>query len=116
MNAVVADYPDHDIHVILDNLNTHKPKRDRWLARHPKVHFHFTPTYASWLNQVEVWFSILARAALKGASFTSPTQMRDAIDAFVQNDNQDATPFQWRAQPSIQQSSRRVIEICASEY
>ncbi len=98
MNRVVADYPDQDIHVILDNLNTHKPKRDRWLARHPNVHFHFTPTYASWLNQVEVWFSILTRATLEGASFTSPTQIREAIDAFVQDYNQAPVPFEWRAE------------------
>ena len=71
MNEVVADYPDQEIHVILDNLTTHKPKRDRWLARHKNVHFHFTPTHASWLNQVEIWFSILARSTLEGASFTS---------------------------------------------
>ncbi|MBW2073047.1 MAG: IS630 family transposase, partial [Deltaproteobacteria bacterium] len=83
MNEVIAEYPDKEIHVILDNLNTHKPKRDRWLARHKNVHFHYTPTYASWLNQVEVWFSILSRRALKGASFTSPQQVRNAIDRFV---------------------------------
>ena len=71
MNEVVADYPDQEIHVVLDNLRTHKPKRDRWLARHKNVHFHFTPTHASWLNQVEIWFSILARSTLEGASFTS---------------------------------------------
>ena len=98
MNDLVAAHPDREIHVVLDNLNIHKPKRDRWLARHPSVHFHFTPTYASWLNQVEVWFSILARAALKGASFTSPTQTREAIDAFVQHYNQAPVPFEWRAQ------------------
>jgi hypothetical protein len=51
MNHIVAEHPGREIHVILDNLNTHKPKNDRWLKRHPKVHFHFTPTKASWLNQ-----------------------------------------------------------------
>ena len=70
MNQIVAAHPGRDIHVVLDNLNTHKPKRDRWLARHPNVHFHFTPTHASWLNQVEIWFSILAAPPLQGASFT----------------------------------------------
>jgi transposase len=95
MNRVVAAYPDKQIHVVLDNLNTHKPKRERWLARHPNVHFHFTPNYASWLNQVEIWFSILAAAALKGASFTSPKQLRKAIDDFVAAYNQNARPFQW---------------------
>ena len=76
MNQVVADHPDREIHVVLDNLKTHKPKRDLWLARHKNVHFHFTPTHASWLNQVEIWFSILARSALDGASFTSVHQLR----------------------------------------
>ncbi len=64
MNEVIADYPDQEVHVILDNLNTHKPKEDRWLARHPNVHFHYTPTRASWLNQIEVWFSMLSRGAV----------------------------------------------------
>jgi transposase len=54
MNRVVAEHPRRELHVILDNLNTHKPKNDRWLKRHPHVHFHFTPTKASWLNQVEI--------------------------------------------------------------
>jgi transposase len=96
MNQIVADVPhDVEIHVILDNLNTHKPKHDRWLKRHPNVHFHFTPTHASWLNQIEVWFSIMARAVLKGASFTHPRQIREAIDAFIEVYNPDAAPFEW---------------------
>ena len=96
MNQVVADYPDQEIHVVLDNLKTHKPKRDLWLARHKNVHLHFTPTHASWLNQVEIWFSILARSALNGASFTSVIQLRQAIDAFIAAYNPTATPFQWQ--------------------
>ena len=96
MNEVVADDPDHEIHVVLDNLRTHKPKRDGWRARHKNVHFHCTPTQASWLNQVEIWFSILARSTLKGASFTSVKHLRQAIDAFVAAYNPTATPFQWR--------------------
>jgi transposase len=96
MNEVVADYPDQEIHVVLDNLRTHKPKRDRWQARHKNVHFHFTPTHASWLNQVEIWFSILARRTLKGASFSSVKHLRQAIDAFIAAYNPTATPFHWR--------------------
>jgi hypothetical protein len=53
LNPIVAAYPDREVHVVLDHLSTHKPKEDRWLKRHPKVHLHFTPTYSSWLNQVE---------------------------------------------------------------
>lgn len=97
MNEVVADYPGQEIHVVLDNLSTHKPKHDLWLARHPNVHFHFTPTHASWLNQVEVWFSILSRQALKHSSFRSPREVRDRIDSFIQSYNRDAHPFRWRA-------------------
>lgn len=95
MNEVVAAHPDREIHVILDNLNTHKPKNDRWLARHPLVHLYYTPTHASWMNQVEVWFSILSRQALKGASFNSPREVRDAIDTFVGAYNPKAAPFEW---------------------
>jgi transposase len=95
MKQIVAAYPDRDLHVVLDNLNTHKPKEDRWLKRHPKVHLHFTPTYSSWLNQVECWFSILSKQALQGVSFTSPEQLRQAIDRFVKVYNQKAAPFEW---------------------
>jgi transposase len=96
MNTVLRDYPGRQLHVILDNLSTHKPKHDRWLARHPNVRLHFTPTHASWLNQIEVWFSILERSALRNASFTSPRQLRDAIDRFVAVYNPSAHPFAWR--------------------
>jgi transposase len=54
MNRVVAQHPGKDIHVILDNLSTHKPKRDMWLKGHPNVPLHYTPTHASWLNQIEI--------------------------------------------------------------
>ena len=97
MNRVVAE-PGRQIHVILDNLNTHKPKCDRWLARHKNVQFHFTPTHASWLNQIEVWFGILSQPALAHSSFTSPKQVRERIDAFVQAYNQKAHPFEWTKQ------------------
>jgi transposase len=95
MNEIVQLHPGQEIHVILDNLSTHKPKHDRWLTRHRNVHFHFTPTHASWLNQIECWFSILVRGALAGASFTSPQQLRQAIDDFIRSYNEDAVPFHW---------------------
>jgi transposase len=96
MNELVAAHPtDTAIHVILDNLNTHKPKNDRWLKRHPNVHLHFTPTRASWLNQVEIWFSILEGKSLHGASFNSVTQLRNHIDAFIATYNDGAKPFAW---------------------
>lgn len=96
MNDILVAYPDQEIHVILDNLNTHKPKNDRWLSRHKNVHFHFTPTSASWLNQVEIWFSILAGQSLKGASFTAVKQLRNHISDFVESYNEKAKPFCWQ--------------------
>jgi len=99
MNGIVSQYPPkQELHVILDNLNTHKPKHDRWLSRHKNVHFHFTPTRASWLNQVEVWFSILTCRVLRNGSFTSPRQVREAIDRFLDAYNQDAAPYEWTKQ------------------
>ena len=75
MNTLVARHAGKEIHVILDNLSTHKPKRDMWLKRHSNVHFHYTPTHASWLNQIEIWFSILAAKSLGGASFNSVKEL-----------------------------------------
>lgn len=98
MNRIVAQYPNDELHVILDNLNIHKPKHDRWLSRHPKVHFHYTPTHASWLNQVECWFSILWRQALRGLNASSVRDVCRAIDAFTQVRNEEAEPFQWTKQ------------------
>jgi transposase len=95
MNDIVAAHAGRDIHVVLDNLNTHKPKNDRWLKRHSNVHFHFTPTRASWLNQVEIWFSILQGKSLRGASFTSVAELREHIDAFIEAYNENAKPFVW---------------------
>jgi transposase len=113
MNEVVAENAGKEIHVILDNLNTHKPKRDRWLKVHPQVHLHFTPTYSSWLNQVECWFSILSRSALRGGSFTSARQLREAIDAFVKVYNDKATPFEWTKAVVRQSSPKRLYsDLC----
>lgn len=96
MDGVVAEASgDQELHVILDNYSTHK-KCDAWLAAHPNVHFHFTPTSASWLNQVEIWFGILSRKALRGLSSKSISDLRQAIEAFVAAYDQHAKPFKWR--------------------
>ena len=114
MNDLIVDYPeDVEIHVILDNLSTHKPKHDRWITRHKNVHLHYTPTYASWLNQVEIWFSILTRASLRGASFTHPFQIRRAIDDFVEVYNEDAAPFEWKKESMHQVPlKKRYADLC----
>jgi len=96
MDQVVAETPvEQELHVILDNYCTHK-KCDAWLAKHPNVHFHFTPTSASWLNQVEIWFGILSRKALRGLSTNSTEELRQAIEAFIKAYAQHAKPFKWR--------------------
>src|SRR5437762_7321933 len=80
---------------------------------HPNVHFHFTPTRASWLNQVEIWFSILQGQSLHGASFTSVKQLREHIDAFIESYNQNAKPFVW-AKAKVHQrrvKGRRISEL-----
>jgi len=87
MDEVVADVPPtQEIHVIVDNYSTHK-KNDDWLAKHSNVHLHFTPTSASWLNQVEIWFGIFTRKSLRGASFSSKEQLTQAIATFVESYN-----------------------------
>jgi transposase len=112
MNEVVAAYPNQEIHVVLDNFSTHKPKHDLWLSRNPSVHFHFTPTHASWLNQVEIWFSVLSRAALKGSSFGSVQQLCACIDRFIQTYNRFAKPFRWKAKEvHLSAPKRRIADL-----
>jgi transposase len=86
---------DLEYHVILDNYCIHK-KNDEWLANHKNVFFHFTPTSASWLNQVEIWFNIMSRKVLRGASFDNTQQLCDAIRKYIDAYNQSADPFVWK--------------------
>ncbi|MEA2195660.1 MAG: hypothetical protein QOG42_2140 [Solirubrobacteraceae bacterium] len=93
MDQIVAESSaEQELHVILDNYCTHK-KCDAWLACHPNVHFHFTPTSASWLNQVEIWFGLLSRKALRGLNVQSTTDLRQEIEAFVAAYAKQAKPF-----------------------
>ena len=112
MNKVVAAFPGRELHVILDNLNTHK-KNERWLKKHPSVKFHFTPTRASWLNQVETWFSILQGRSLSGASFTAVSQLQEHIDAFIRAYNDKAEPFVWTKKTVRQRrfKGRRITQL-----
>ena len=112
MDCLVDAFPDRELHVILDNLNTHK-KNERWLKKHPKVHFHFTPTRSSWLNQVETWFSILQGQSLNGASFTAVEQLQEHIDAFIAAYNETAEPFAWTKKKVHQRrfKNRRITQL-----
>lgn len=88
--------PGLEIHVVLDNLSAHKaPPIHRWLLRHPRVQFHFTPTYSSWLNLIERFFGLLTEQALKRGSHTSIPQLRAAITTYVEAHNENGKPFKW---------------------
>jgi transposase len=88
--------PALEVHVVLDNLSAHKaPPVHRWVLRHPRVHLHFTPTYASWLNLVERFFGLLTEKALERGSHASIPQLREAILAFVDAHNETGKPFRW---------------------
>jgi transposase len=87
-------YPDQELHVILDNVSTHKTPAVRiWVERHPRITFHFTPTSASWMNQVETWFSVLTRQAIRRGSFGSVKELIARIDTFTAHWNAGSTPF-----------------------
>jgi hypothetical protein len=113
MDQVMADVSENrEIHVILDNYCIHK-RNDPWLNTHPNVHFHFTPTSASWLNQVEIWFGILSRKALRGANLKSVEELRHAIEAFVAAYGPKAKPFVWRKR-EVKGSQLRntIVNLC----
>lgn len=99
LNRIDQEVPaDLDIHIVMDNYCTHRQKRVKaWLAKHPRFHIHFTPTYSSWLNQVERWFGLITQQAIRRGSFTSTRQLKQKIDTYVRNYNKDAVPFEWTA-------------------
>ena len=89
---------DLDLHLVMDNYASHKhPKVRTWLAQRPRFHVHFTPTYSSWLNQVERWFALITQRAIRRGSFRSTRELVARIDEFVQNYNRNCQPFLWTA-------------------
>src|SRR5664279_2057434 len=85
-----------DIHLVMDNYGTHKtPSIKAWFARHPRFHVHFTPTSASWLNQVERWFATLTERYIRRGTHRSTRQLEDAIKHYVKVNNADPKPFIW---------------------
>jgi len=85
------------VHLIVDNLSVHKHKEvKKWLEeREGKIKLHFTPTHASWLNQIELWFSILSRKVLKRGIFSSRKDLVERVMKFIEKYNQEARPFKW---------------------
>lgn len=99
LRHIESNVPEHlDVHLICDNYGTHKhAKVKAWLARRPRFHLHFTPTYSSWLNQVERWFALITNQAIKRGSFESVTELKRKINEFVDHYNQHPRPFMWTA-------------------
>lgn len=104
--------PQLDIHLVLDNYGTHKHATvRRWLAARPRYHVHFTPTYASWLNQVEIWFGIVTRKAIRRGSFRAVPELVAKIQRFTDHYNAKARPFVWTATAeSILQKLQRLCQ------
>ena len=110
---------DLDVHLVLDNYATHKHAKVRqWLAAHPRFHLHFTPTYASWLNQVERWFGLLSQRAIKRGSFRSVADLVRKIQAFIDSYNASGTPFVWvaTAQSIIDKVARISMRISRTAH
>ena len=113
LRHIEANVPEAlDVHLIVDNYATHKhPKVRRWLAQRPRYHVHYTPSYASWLNQVEIWFHLITQRAIRRGSFRSVKDLVAKIDSFVSHYNAQSQPFAWTATAdSILQEVKRLYE------
>ena len=114
LNKINREVPvELDVHIILDNLSTHKtPKVQRWLLRHRRFHFHFTPTYGSWMNLVERWFSALTTKKLQRSAHRSAKALAADILAWVETWNENPTPFVWHK--TAEQILERLAGYCAA--
>jgi transposase len=112
MKKVVRAYPEQELHVILDNSSAHgTPAVRAWLANNPQVHFHYTPTSASWLNQVEGFFGILSKQSLRNTDFQSKKALREHIKAYMAGWNKAPSPFMWtKPAEAIIRSHRRMLD------
>lgn len=96
LKRVANAYPHRELHIVLDNYHTHKHDEiNQWLSKHPRITLHFTPTSGSWLNLVEVFFSIITRQAIRRGSFDSVKDLITAIRAFIDGYNERCQPFVW---------------------
>lgn len=104
-----------DVHLVVDNYATHKhPSVRRWLAARPRFHIHYTPTYSSWLNQVEIWFNIITQQAIRRGTFRSVRDLIEKIETFVDRYNRKCQPFTWTATPdSILEKLERLSKAIA---
>ena len=114
LNKVNREVPAHlDVHVILDNLSTHKtPTVHKWLLRHKRFHFHFTPTYGSWMNLVERWFSALTTKKLQRSAHRNVKELAADIEAWAATWNEDPKPFVWHK--TAEQILERLAAYCTT--
>jgi transposase len=112
MKKVVRSYPGQELHVILDNSSAHgTPEIKTWLSKHSQVHFHYTPTSASWLNQVEGFFGILGKQSLSATDFASKKALREHLRAYMRSWNKAPSPFMWtKPAEAIIKSHRRMLD------
>lgn len=112
MDQVVEEYPGQRLHVVMDNLNTHKGTMAReWLEKHPLVSFHYTPTHASWVNLAECFFSILTRQGLQQSVHRSNRELVRFLKEFVQQYNKTCGPYVWTKGP---EKLKKIIELTRS--
>ena len=99
LKHIEANVPeDLDVHLIVDNYSTHKHTRvKQWLGSHPRYHVHYTPTYSSWLNQVEIWFNRITQQAIRRGTFSIVNNLVKKINQFVEDYNTNTKPFVWTA-------------------
>jgi len=98
MDRIAGKYRGREVHVVLDNFSTHSTEEvKKWLDEHPGITFHFTPTSGSWLNQIETWFSVLTRQAIRRGTFSSVRQLIRTIEDYITNWNANCKPFTWTA-------------------
>ena len=119
LRQVERAYPEGELAVVLDNVSSHKTPAVRdWLEEHPRVSFHFTPTSASWMNQMETWFGILPRQAIRRGSFRSVKELIAMIAAFTAQWNEGSTPFHWvkRADQILAKAVRKPRAISESGH
>ena len=114
LNHIDKNVPeDLDVHLIVDNYSTHKHLRvKRWRAQRPRYHVHFTPTYSSWLNQVEIWFNIITQKAIRRGYFRSVKELIERIQTFTDHYNQTSKPFVWTA--TEESILRKIERLCKS--
>jgi transposase len=108
MDDVVAAFPQRQLHAVVDNLNIHKNEAGRrWLKKHPNVHFHYTPTHASWVNMIECFFSILGKQGLWHSVHTSKHRLKDFLLDYIAHKDENPQPFVWTKGP---EKLQRIIE------